>query len=104
MPNCTSASMMGSDTAVITWTTDEFATSVVLYGVKPGVYPQTVSDPLYAKQHRITLTELTLGATYYYRVQSTDRSDNTTTSSEQSFTAQPYFYSVYLPLVMRNSP
>jgi hypothetical protein len=98
------ASMMGSDSAIITWTTDEFATSAVLYGTQPGVYPQTVSDPLYAKQHKITLTGLTPGTTYYYyKVRSTDRSGNTTTSSEQSFTAQVEVY-VYLPLVMRNNP
>lgn len=97
------ASMTGSDTAIITWTTDEFATSTVPYGTQPGVYPQTVSDPLFTKQHRITLTGLMSGTTYYYRVRSTDRSGNTITSSEHSFTAQVY-YPIYLPLVMRNHP
>jgi len=95
------ASLTGSDSATITWTTDEFADSEVIYGTQSGVYPQTVSDPLYAKQHRIILTGLTSEATYYYKVRSTDRSGNTATSSEHSFTARLY---VYLPLVMRNSP
>lgn len=83
----------------IIWTTDEFATSTVLYGTQSGVYPQTVSDPLYAKQHTITLTGLTQGTTYYYEVRSTDRSGNTSTSSERSFTAQ---ISIYLPLIIKN--
>ena len=94
------ASLTGSDSATITWTTDEFADSEVLYGTQPSVYPQTVRAPLYTKQHRIILTGLTSGPTYYYKVRSTDRSGNTTTSSENSFSAQLY---VYLPLVMRNS-
>jgi hypothetical protein len=95
------ARMTGSDTAIITWTTNEFADSAVIYGTQPGVYPQTVSDPLYTKQHEITLIGLMSGPTYYYKVRSTDRSDNTTTSLEHSFTAQQVY--VYLPLVMRNS-
>ena len=97
------ASLTGSDSASITWTTDEFADSQVIYGTQPGVYPQTVSDPLYTKQHKIILTGLMSGATYYYKVRSTDRSGNTTTSSEHIFTVQVKVY-VYLPLVMRNSP
>lgn len=88
-----------SGTGIITWTTDEFATSTVLYGTRSGIYSHMVSDPLYTKQHEITLTGLTSGTTYYYKVRSTDRSGNTATSPEHSFTAQ---ISVYLPLVMRN--
>ncbi len=91
----------GVGTATIAWTTDEFATSTVLYGTQPGVYPRTVSDPLYTKQHEITLTGLTPGTTYYYQVRSTDRSGNTSTSAEHSFIARFY---IYLPLVMQNSP
>ena len=86
---------------IITWATDEFATSTVLYGTQPGVYSQTVSDPLYTKQHSITLTGLPPGTMpYYYVVRSTDRSGNTATSSEYTFNTQPF---VYLPLIMRNN-
>jgi hypothetical protein len=95
------ASARGIGTVTIAWATDEFATSTVLYGTQPGVYSQTVSDPLYTKQHSITLTGLTPGTTpYYYRVRSTDRSGNTATSAEHSFNAQP---TIYLPLIMRNN-
>jgi len=90
----------GAGTVKIEWTTDEFATSAVLYGTQPGVYSQTVSDPLYAKRHEITLIGLIAGITYYYQVRSTDRSGNTYTSSENRFTAQGV---VYLPLVQWNS-
>ena len=86
---------------IITWATDEFATSTVLYGTQPGVYSQTVSDPLYTEQHKITLTGLPPGTIpYYYVVRSTDRSGNTATSSEYTFNTQPF---VYLPLIMRNN-
>jgi hypothetical protein len=90
---------MGGDKVKITWTTNEFATSEVLYGTQSGVYPYTVSDPLYTKQHEVTLTGLIPETRYYYKVRSTDRSGNTATSAEYSFTAQIH---VYLPLVLRN--
>jgi hypothetical protein len=92
------ASMTGSDSAAISWTTDEFATSTVLYGTLPGVYAQTVSNSLYTRQHRVILTGLTSVSTYYYEVRSADRSGNKTTSSEHSFSTQRC---VYLPLVIK---
>jgi hypothetical protein len=96
------ASARGIGTVIIAWATDEFATSTVLYGTQPGVYTQTVSDPLYTKQHKITLTGLPPGTMlYYYQVRSTDRSGNTATSAEHSFNAQPF---IYLPLIMQRNP
>jgi len=92
-------SLVSMESVRIIWTTDEFATSTVLYGTQSGVYPQTVSDPLYTKQHAITLTGLTQGITYYYKVRSTDRSGNTSTSSERNFATQ---ISIYLPLIIKN--
>jgi hypothetical protein len=88
------------DSVAILWTTSEFATSEVLYGTQSGVYPQTKSDSLYAKQHEVTLTGLTPDTVYYYKVRSVDRSNNTFTSSENTFTAKRL---VYLPLILRNS-
>jgi len=82
----------------ISWTTDEFANSVVRYGTQPGVYPQTITDPLYAKSHGVTVVGLTPGTTYYYRVRSTDQSGNIAESSERSFTAT---ISLYLPLIKK---
>lgn len=83
----------------IAWATDEFATGTVLFGIQTGTYTGTVSNPLYVKQHEITLPGLESGMTYYYKVRSTDRSGNIATSSEYSFTAQ---ISIYLPLVIRS--
>ena len=92
------ASMTGCDSVTIAWSTDEFADSAVVYGEHSGQYTQTVSDPLYAKQREIALTRLMQG-TYYYRVRSADRSGNTATSSERSFTLA----CLYLPLAGRNT-
>ena len=97
-PQISEVTASGSS-GIITWVTDEFATSDVLYGIQPGVYTGTESDPLYVKQHEITLPGLVSGITYYYKTRSTDRSGNTTTSSEYSLTTQVF---VYLPLVLRS--
>ena len=85
----------------ITWTTDEFADSTVLFGTQPGAYPQTASDPLYVKNHVVLLPGLAEG-TYYYRVQSRDQSGNLVQSTERSFTvtAGPIPW-IYLPYVRR---
>lgn len=96
------AEAMGNDTASITWATDEFADSQVSYGVQSGQYTGTVSDPLYVKQHVITLTAIISGTTYYYQVRSTDQSNNRSTSSENSFKFQPDFH-VFLPVVLKQS-
>lgn len=87
----------------IVWTTDEFATSAVLYGVQSGVYSPTVNDPLYVKRHEMTLTGLPSGTTYFYKVRSTDRSGNTSTSSEYQFTDQGEVVRspIFLPLIQR---
>ncbi len=92
------AVMSDTATALITWTTNEFATSEVMYGTQSGSYPQTVSDPLYVKDHAVPLNNVILGATYYYRVRSVDRSGNETISSEYSFVT---LISVYLPFTTK---
>ena len=85
---------------IITWKTDEFATSTVIYGANTVVGLGEIIDPLYTKQHQVTLSGLTPGETYKYKVRSTDRSGNTRTSKEFNFTAEVSL-SVYMPLVNR---
>lgn len=90
----------GDTTAKIQWTTNEFANSKVRYGTTPGSYPKTVSNNLYVTNHSITLTGLTPGVPYYYRVNSVDLSDNTYQSSERTFIIEEETY-VFLPTVIR---
>ena len=87
------------DSVVIAWTTDEFTTSIVRYGTRPGVYSYEVRSPLYTKQHEVILTGLTLGMRYYYKISCTDRSNNTYTSPEYSFVVE---FHTYLPVVIRS--
>jgi hypothetical protein len=92
--------MITTNSVAISWATDELATSQVFYGTRSGAYSWTASDPLYTWQHQITLTGLTVGATYYYKVRSADRSANAFTSSENRFTVR---ISIFLPLIRRSS-
>jgi len=62
-------------TAVITWTTDEPSNSMVHYGATSenwGSYDSVESDAEMVTSHSVTLTGLTQGNTYHFRVGSTD--------------------------------
>jgi len=86
---------------VITWTTDEPATSEVRYGTSSsnwGSYSSSpVTDTAMVTNHSITLTDLTENTMYYFRVGSIDASGNgpdlnsnaTNPSDENSFTTSP---------------
>ncbi len=91
----------GETSTTITWTTDEYADSTVRCGTQSGNYTMTFFDPLYVKQHSITLTDLTPGMTYYCVCSSTDLSGNTYQSQEFSFEQAEESF-IYLPLVLRN--
>ena len=75
-----------NNSAMITWITDEFADSVVKYGENSTVYTKMCTDELFVKEHTITLTWLSPGTTYYFVVNSTDRSGNSAESLEYIFT------------------
>jgi predicted phage tail protein len=93
------ASRQGS-TATVSWTTDDVADSAVLYGTQSGNLSQTVGDPLYLKQHELTLTGLTAGVAYYYRVRSVDRSGNVALSQERVLQGQSL---LFVPLIRRSN-
>ena len=96
-PSRITARMITTDTAVISWSTDEFANSAVMYGRQSGVHEFSMSQPLYVKEHEVMLSDLLPGARYFYRVHNVDQSGNAYTSSEYSFVAN---IEVYLPLVL----
>ncbi|RLJ00153.1 MAG: hypothetical protein DRP08_06690, partial [Candidatus Aenigmatarchaeota archaeon] len=78
-----------TNSATITWDTDELSNSLVKYGETPGNYTLSKSDSSYVLKHNLTLTGLKDNTTYYYIVNSTDKSDNSAESSEHSFTTFP---------------
>src|SRR3989344_587746 len=81
-----SASPVADTTAVITWTTNEGATTQLLYGTTSGSLDtySTLTTGLNLS-HTVSLTGLTEDTTYYYTVSSVDGSGNATTSSQSSF-------------------
>ena len=82
----------------ITWTSNEFTTSLVEYGSQSGVYADSISDNQYSVQHEITISGASSGVTYYYRITNTDRSGNSAQSAEYSFVATT---PLFLPMVVR---
>jgi hypothetical protein len=67
-------------TATIKWSTDESSNSKVDYGTTANALNVSTSNGAFATNHTVTLSGLTNGATYYYRVTSTDASTNSATA------------------------
>ncbi len=75
--------------ATVTWTTDKASDSVVEYITSSG--GDYTNAPSQGKaesttSHSVTLTGLTAGTTYYFRVKSTDSDGNTGTGAGSNFT------------------
>lgn len=88
----------GAGNVEISWTTDEYTISMIEYGTQSGVYTETVTDDWFRKEHQITLTGLTTGEVYYYRIYNSDRSGNSVQSAEGIFTSA---VAIYLPIAVR---
>jgi lysophospholipase L1-like esterase/peptidoglycan hydrolase-like protein with peptidoglycan-binding domain len=79
------ASTTAPTTATITWTTDESATSKVVYG-STSSYGSASTSASTVTSHSIGLTGLSSNTTYHYAVVSTDAAGNAATSSDKTFT------------------
>jgi hypothetical protein len=66
--------------AAVRWTTDEPANSRVAYGTSPSALTSTATSAGNGIEHLVTLSGLTAGTTYYFRVTSADLFGNSTTS------------------------
>ena len=73
-----------TSTARITWTTNESATSIVDYGLTVS-YGTTVTGSS-GLSHSVTLSGLTQGTLYHFRVRSADGSGNAAQSGDNTFT------------------
>lgn len=74
--------------ATITWTTNEAASSTVLYGTQIGVYTDSETLPGFAPEdvpRSVILTNLTPGTPYVYVAGGADPAGNTYRSNEFSF-------------------
>ena len=76
------------DSATITWTTDEPATSRVDYGLTAS-YGTVVSDAALATSHSTELTGLAAATLYHYQVTSVDAAGNPASSADLTFTTDP---------------
>jgi hypothetical protein len=76
---------LANNSAKVTWKTDEFADSMLKYGMNSTAYTDTCIDVLFVKDHEITLTGLSPDTTYYFVVNSSDQNGNTAENSEYSF-------------------
>ena len=75
-------------TAVITWTTDEPATSQVEYGTTPAYGLMSDPDNNLVLSHAVHLTSLTQDTLYHFRVHSRDEAENLATSGDGQFTTE----------------
>ncbi len=68
-------------TAIVRWDSDELADSFVEFGADSLLLDLKIGDGKDVLEHELTLTNLTPGQRYYYRVGSTDRANNPPTES-----------------------
>ncbi len=83
-----SATNVGTSTVTIDWTTNESSNSKVYYSTATPLVTGTAStksDAAMVTSHSVTLTGLTPNTTHYFKVESADASNNTSTGSETSF-------------------
>ena len=85
------------NSAVITWTTDEAATSVVYYGTT-AAYGSSASSAGYTTNHSVTLTGLSAETLYHFKVLSADASSNSSQSGDNTFTTdeEPAYTEMYV--------
>jgi hypothetical protein len=81
------AGQIAQTSAVISWRTDEPASSIVEYGLSTS-YNQSASAPVVDVSHNVPLSGLSAGATYHYRVKSADGAGNMAVSKDNVFTTQ----------------
>ncbi len=79
------ATNITSNSATITWTTSEPATSQVNYGLTTSYGSTTTLDPTLLTSHSVTLTGLAPSTTYNYRVRSFDAAGNERVSANSTF-------------------
>jgi hypothetical protein len=80
-----SGSITGNS-ATITWTSGEAATSRVEYGLTATYGTSTVLDAAYVTSHSVGLSGLVGSTTYHYRVHSRDAAGNLATGPDGTFT------------------
>ena len=81
-----------TSSVVISWRTNEPATSQVHYGVSTTLGSSTALDTDLATSHSVTVTGLTPDTDYYYKVESQDAAGNLRTSDLRAFDTEDEDY------------
>jgi hypothetical protein len=90
----------GAGSVKIRWKTNEFSRGTIEFGTQPGQYNQSVSEPLHAKDHELTLTGLPAKGNIYYRITNIDPAGNSGHGPERSFALEGEGRKVFLPLTL----
>lgn len=90
----------GPGSVKIRWRTDEFSRGTIAYGSQPGQYVHSTTEPLYAKDHELTLTGLPAEGRVYYRITNIDPAGNQAHGVERNFTVGPATMPLFLPMVV----
>lgn len=80
------SSSVTHNSATITWTTNEGATTQVQYGPTTSYGSSSTLNSSLVTSHSVPLSGLTPGTTYHYRVHSRDQAGNLATSTDRTFT------------------
>src|SRR6185436_14508993 len=89
------ASGITTNSATISWTTNELADTQVDYGTTTSYGLQTTLNTSLVTSHAQSLAGLAAGTTYHYRVRSADASGNLALSGDQIFvTTQSFDFSM----------
>ena len=84
--SATDVTSITDTTATVNWTTDEPASSTIIWGFDTSYASGTMSNINKNYNHSFDLTGLTLGTEYHIRLTSTDENDNTSISTDYTFT------------------
>jgi len=76
---------ISTDSATITWETDEVANSTINYGETDG-YGHQVSDSAFETSHSMDIIGLDPATLYHFQILARDGSGNLTTSADNTFT------------------
>ncbi len=82
------AALVSDTAAVLTWSTDEGAQSLVEFGTDSESLTESTSSTSLDYSHYVMLDELAANTTYYYRITATDAASNSTIESVGSFTTR----------------
>ena len=100
-----------SNSAIINWTTNEPATSQVLYGLTTNYSSQTSQDSNLVTSHSVFLSGLSPATLYHFQAVSKDAAGNTSAPGDSTFTTTtlpadttpPIIFSPFVSSITQNS-